>query len=245
MLDCKPQLIGAIGGALGSGDPTLQAAAAGAATALALSGTGIPLLVAPEATAEGESVMHLLGTAALTSGQGGQVKGAALDALAGCFGRPRSDGDAGGPAGGFVSASIEFSTVRQPMFAALAEVVAGNGSGETAPAALMGCAGQPFADVKEPAFRALQALANHAWGSTALLNTPGFLEWMLDRGSGGTDGKFTLAENVAFCIRDQGSDPELEVASSAIKPTLLSFLREGRYFKERKEPQVLVEDNIA
>lgn len=62
------QQAGAIGGALGSGDPTLQAAAAGAATALALSGTGIPLLVAPEATAEGESVMHLLGSLAFTLG---------------------------------------------------------------------------------------------------------------------------------------------------------------------------------
>lgn len=249
VLDCKPQLVAAIGQALRSGDPTLQAAAAGATTALAQSGTGIPLLLTPDATSEGRSVMHLLGAAALSSGAGGQVKGAALDALASCFSRPRGsrNGSSGAAAAAAAAASEgegEFSAERLPMYAAVTEVVAGGGAGGTVPVVLMGCADQPFDDVKQPAFRVLQGVATHAWGCTSLLKTPAFLEWMLDRGSGNTDAKFTLAENVAFCIRDEGT-PELVAASSAAKPTLLSFLGEGRYFKERQEPEVMIEDNVA
>jgi hypothetical protein len=95
--------------------------------------------------------MHMLAAGALIAGQGGNVKSAGLAALAACLysNEPTRKGAGAVP-----------SSARLPIYTVCSEVL-GN---DSVPVVLMGCAKQPFADIKKPSYSVLESIAVHEWG---------------------------------------------------------------------------------
>ncbi|KAG5272950.1 hypothetical protein AALO_G00171070 [Alosa alosa] len=87
---------------------------------------------------------------------------------------------------------------------------------------------QPFPELHCGALRVFTAIATQAWGQKMMIQTPGFLEWIVDRSSGMTkeakDAKFELVGALASSPTTQ------EVLGSNNALRLRTYLREGPYY---------------
>lgn len=73
-----------------------------------------------------------------------------------------------------------------------------------------------------------QAIATQPWGQKLMINTPGFMEFILDRSTGQTkeakDAKFELIGALA------GSSTAAEILGSQHYIRVKTYLREGPYY---------------
>uniref|UniRef100_A0A3B3D9U9 26S proteasome non-ATPase regulatory subunit 5 n=1 Tax=Oryzias melastigma TaxID=30732 RepID=A0A3B3D9U9_ORYME len=87
---------------------------------------------------------------------------------------------------------------------------------------------QPFPELHCAALRIFTAVATQPWGQRLMINTPGFMEFILDRSTGQTkeakDSKFELVGSLA------GSSTAAEILGSQHYLRLKTYLREGPYY---------------
>uniref|UniRef100_A0AAX7U008 26S proteasome non-ATPase regulatory subunit 5 n=1 Tax=Astatotilapia calliptera TaxID=8154 RepID=A0AAX7U008_ASTCA len=87
---------------------------------------------------------------------------------------------------------------------------------------------QPFPELHCGALRIFTAIATQPWGQKLMINTPGFMEFVLDRSTGQTkeakDAKFELIGALA------GSSTAAEILGSQHYIRVKSYLREGPYY---------------
>ncbi|KAL2100187.1 hypothetical protein ACEWY4_004581 [Coilia grayii] len=87
---------------------------------------------------------------------------------------------------------------------------------------------QPFPELHCCALRVFTAIASQTWGQKMMVQTPGFLEWIVDRSSGvtkeGKDAKFKLVGALVSSPTTQ----ELLGSQNALR--LRTYLREGPYY---------------
>ncbi|XP_017263021.1 26S proteasome non-ATPase regulatory subunit 5 [Kryptolebias marmoratus] len=87
---------------------------------------------------------------------------------------------------------------------------------------------QPFPELHCGALRIFTAIANQPWGQKMMMNTPGFMEFVLDRSTGQTkeakDAKFELVGSLA------ASSTAAEILGSQNYIRLKTYLREGPYY---------------
>ncbi|KAF6729122.1 26S proteasome non-ATPase regulatory subunit 5 [Oryzias melastigma] len=87
---------------------------------------------------------------------------------------------------------------------------------------------QPFPELHCAALRIFTAVATQPWGQRLMINTPGFMEFILDRSTGQTkeakDSKFELVGSLA------GSSTAAEILGSQHYIRLKTYLREGPYY---------------
>uniref|UniRef100_A0A669DMR8 26S proteasome non-ATPase regulatory subunit 5 n=1 Tax=Oreochromis niloticus TaxID=8128 RepID=A0A669DMR8_ORENI len=87
---------------------------------------------------------------------------------------------------------------------------------------------QPFPELHCGALRIFTAIATQPWGQKLMINTPGFMEFILDRSTGQTkeakDAKFELIGALA------GSSTAAEILGSQHYIRVKTYLREGPYY---------------
>ncbi|XP_063066936.1 26S proteasome non-ATPase regulatory subunit 5 isoform X2 [Engraulis encrasicolus] len=87
---------------------------------------------------------------------------------------------------------------------------------------------QPFPELHCCALRVFTAIGSQAWGQRMMVQTPGFLEWIVDRSSGvtkeGKDAKFELVGALVTSPTTQ------ELLGSQNTLRLRAYLREGPYY---------------
>ena len=100
----------------------------------------------------------------------------------------------------------------------------------------------PFDDLRHAALRLLSVVVRFDWGVDAVQAAPGFLEWLLNRGTEstltGSDWKFTIVQ--ALVANERALTERI---APAFQDRLRRFEREGRFFT-RAVAKVLIEDKF-
>ncbi|ELR19410.1 HEAT repeat domain containing protein [Acanthamoeba castellanii str. Neff] len=92
---------------------------------------------------------------------------------------------------------------------------------------------QPFPDLRHATFHAVQALARHPWGVKALFAYPGFLEFIVNRGTEttkeGKEWKYAIVESIVMGEK-QYDNRARETLGEAAFNQLVTYLTEGVHY---------------
>lgn len=96
---------------------------------------------------------------------------------------------------------------------------------------------QPFIEVAMPAIQLLLVVSQQSWGRQCMVDTPGLIEWLLDReaacgvhkntGSGGKPEVLRAKFDVAKVLN---TNPDLAITPE-LKNNLAEFVQQGPFFK--------------
>jgi Proteasome non-ATPase 26S subunit len=96
---------------------------------------------------------------------------------------------------------------------------------------------QPFIEVVMPALQLLLVVSQQSWGRQFIVDTPGLLEWLLDREAACGVHKSTGSGASPECLRAKfdvakvlNASPELGIAPE-LKNNLAEFVQQGPFYK--------------
>ena len=137
------------------------------------------------------------------------------------------------PAAGHTLARLLRCPEPEPLFVACA---AARGGAAALAAAICARAQLPVPDAQAAAFEALEALAEHPWGASLLLEAPGFPEWLLDRQALGVEPhaarewKFSIVQRLVASSR----------ADHPLLSALAQYAEQGPHYCRREDYGVSV-----
>ena len=92
---------------------------------------------------------------------------------------------------------------------------------------------QPFPDLRHATFHAVQTLARHPWGVKALFAYPGFLEFIVNRGTEttkeGKEWKYAIIESIVMGEKEYDNRAR-EALGEAAFDQRVAYLTEGVHY---------------
>eukprot|EP00039_Didymoeca_costata_P023373 m.6899 g.6899 ORF g.6899 m.6899 type:complete len:497 (+) comp3601_c0_seq2:179-1669(+) len=114
----------------------------------------------------------------------------------------------------------------------------GRGSANVIPA-VMQLAQIPFSDLREASLSLILSISKHEWGKDALVFSPGFMEWIVNR-----DHLSTEESHLKFKIIESLLEDASKLSSSQVI-SLRGYVRDGIMYKSRQAQIAVEDDNLS